>query len=83
MANDSGGNRDGLGVVLAAVAIVLCCALPLLAVAVGGVIAAAGGLVARYWPLVVVGVAVAVWAAVKVTRTVRASRHDQRGQRRP
>jgi hypothetical protein len=83
MAKDPNGNHQGLGVLVAAVALVICCALPLLAVAVGGALATAGGLAVRFWPLVVVGMVAAVWAAVKLTRTVRTNRHGQPRQDQP
>lgn len=57
---------------LAAVAVIACCAVPLLAVTAGGAIAAVGGLAARYWPLTALGVALAVGAGVKLGRLLRA-----------
>ena len=79
MAHDPNSDRQGLGVLLGAVVLALCCALPLLAVLAGGALAAVGGVVARFWPLIVVGMAVAVWAAVKLTRIRRARRPGQPG----
>lgn len=62
-----GGGRGGI---LAAVALVACCALvPLIGL---GVLAAAGGVALNYWPITLVGVALAVWAGVKLTRRVQA-----------
>ncbi len=57
---------------LAVVAMIACCAVPLLAVTAAGAIAAAGGLAARYWPLTALGIAVVVWAGLKLGRLMRA-----------
>lgn len=65
------GSGDG-ATVAAVVAIIACCGVPLLAIAAGGAIAAVGGLAARYWPLTALGVALAVWAGVKLGRLLRA-----------
>ncbi|MGH2655503.1 MAG: hypothetical protein ACRDIZ_02175 [Actinomycetota bacterium] len=55
----------------AVAAVVACCAL-LPAIAVGtGLASAAVGAAARYWPLTLAGVAVAIWAGVRIARTVR------------
>lgn len=58
--------------VVAALAIGACCGVPLLAITAGGATAAVGGLAARYWPLTALGVALAVWAGVKLGRLLRA-----------
>lgn len=73
----SKGNGAG-GMALAVVAVVACCGLPLLAVAAGGAIAAGGGLAVRYWPLTVLGVALAVGAGVRLVRLVRARNRGSR-----
>lgn len=66
-------NRSGdRATVAAVVAIIACCALPLLAVAAGGALAAVGGVAARYWPLTALGIALVVWAGVKLGRVLRA-----------
>lgn len=65
------GNGTGAGL-LAVVAMIACCGLPLLAITAGGAFAAVGGLAARYWPLTALGVALAVWAGVKLGRLLRA-----------
>ncbi len=57
---------------LAVVAMIACCAVPLLAVTAAGAIAAAGGLAARYWPLTALGIVVVVWAGLKLGRLMRA-----------
>ena len=67
----SRGNGTGTGI-LAAVAVIACCAVPLLAVTAGGAVAAVGGLAVRYWPLTVLGIVVAVWAGLKLGRLMRA-----------
>ena len=82
MAHDPDSDHQGLGVLLGAVVVALCCVFPLLAVVAGGALAAVGGLAARFWPLIVVGVAVAGWAAAKLTRIRSASRPGQAGQER-
>ncbi len=61
----------GMGM-LAVVAMIACCGLPLLAITAGGAIAAVGGLAERYWPLTVLGVVVAVWAGLKLGKLIRA-----------
>lgn len=57
---------------MALVAIIVCCASPLLAITAGGAIAAVGGLAARYWPLTALGVGFVTWAGVKLGRLLRA-----------
>ena len=86
MTEEPGGNREGLGVLVGAAAVAVCCALPLLAVA-GAATAGVAGLAAWWWPLAVVVMALGGWAAVTLTRTVLAGRRDRQagrpGQRRP
>lgn len=65
------GLRRLLGGTLAAAAITVCCALPFVIALWAGALAAAGGVIARFWPLVVAGVAVATWAGVGLARWVR------------
>ncbi|MGQ0668681.1 MAG: hypothetical protein ACT4PO_03230 [Actinomycetota bacterium] len=67
------------GTVFAVAAVAACCALPLVALTAGGALAAAGGLAARYWPLTALGVAVAVWAGVRLGRFIRARNRVLRG----
>ncbi len=75
--------RSGDGVTLAAVvAVIACCALPLLAVTVGGALAAAGGVAVRYWPLTAVGIALAAWAGVRLGRVIRARNRSLRERER-
>lgn len=62
---------SGTGGILAVVAIIACCALPLLAVTAGGALLALGGLAARYWPIAVLGVVLAAWAGVKLGWVIR------------
>lgn len=58
----------------AIVLVIACCAL-LPAIAVGaGVVSAAAGVAVRYWPLTVVGVALLVWAGLRIARVVRRRR---------
>lgn len=61
------------------VAMIACCAVPLLAITAGGAVAAAGGLAVRYWPLTVLGIVVAVWAGLKLGRLKRARSRALRG----
>lgn len=79
----AGDRRDGgAGAILwAVVAVAACCALPLLALGAGGLIAALGGLAARYWPLAALGAVAAVWAGVQVGRLVRARSRSVRTRR--
>ena len=65
------GNGTVTGI-LAAVALMACCAVPLLAVTAAGAIAAAGGLAARFWPVTALGIAMVAWAGLKLGRLVRA-----------
>ena len=73
---------SGTGGILAVVAMIACCGLPLLAVTAGGAIAAAGGLAARYWPITVLGIALAVWAGTKLVRLIRARNRALRARER-
>lgn len=73
----SRGNGTGTGL-LAAVAMIACCGLLLLAITAGGAIAAVGGLAERYWPLTALGIAVAVWAGTRLGRVLRARRGSLR-----
>ena len=78
------GERRSTGpTLLAALALVACCAGPLILVAAGGALASAPGWGARFWPLVVLGLAVAVWAGAKVIRTARLRARSDRGGGRP
>jgi hypothetical protein len=75
--------RSGDGATVAAlVAIIACCALPLLAVAAGGALAAAGGVAVRYWPLTALGIALAAWAGVKLGKVLRAGKRSLRERER-
>ena len=73
------------GTLLAALAVAACCAGPLIAVAAGGALASALGWAARNWPLLALGLGVAVWAGAKVVRAVRlrARSPSDRGGGRP
>jgi hypothetical protein len=67
------------GTVAAAVAVIACCAL-LPAIAVGaGVASAVAGAAVKYWPLTLGGVALAIWAGLRIVREVR-PRSDPRGR---
>lgn len=69
---------------LAVLALVACCAGPLIVVAAGGALASAVGWAARFWPLVALGLVAAVWAGAKVVRAARMRARflrDQGGRR--
>jgi hypothetical protein len=61
----------GDGVIFAILAVAMCCAVPALLAVGGGALAAAAGLVARYWPLTVLGGAVVVIGALRIASLVR------------
>ena len=68
------GGRGQRGVpLLAALALVLCCALPALLIAGGGAAAAIAGGALGFWPLVLAGLVVLGWGAVRLA-AVRRSR---------
>jgi uncharacterized membrane protein YfcA len=75
--------RSGDRVTLAtAMAIVACCAFPLLAATAGGALAAAGGVAVRYWPITALGIALTAWAGVKLGKVLRAGKRSLRERER-
>ncbi len=71
---------DG-GLLVAVAAAIICCGLPFLAVGLAGALSAVGGLAARFWPLVLLGLAGLAWAGVRLARVVRGSRSLDRRRR--
>ena len=68
-----GSDRHG-GIVFAILAAAWCCAAPAMVALGSGALAAAAGLVARYWPLSVLGGIAIVFGAVRIVSLVRVRR---------
>lgn len=76
----SDDSRAGVGGgLLPVMALVACCGVPLLFVLGAGALASIGAVAARYWPLTLLGLAVAAFAGVKLGRLVRARSRALRG----
>ena len=65
---------------VAAVAAIACCALLPAIVAGAGVATGVAGAAVRFWPLVLVGVALAGWAAARTVRAARRRRGSWSGR---
>lgn len=69
-----GGKGDGWPIWLLAVSVLVCCGLPILLAAAGGLAATVGGLVIRWWPAVVLGLGLLGWAGTRALRLARGRR---------
>lgn len=65
-------DRNGIGgSLVVVVALVACCALPVLIALGAGALATVGGTALRYWPLTSLGIVVIGWAVFKLSRLIR------------